>query len=170
MSEINSIANGTYVIGQTSATNFQAGPGISITQPSEGTVRIANDETVLWETDRWEPKYPSSLTLSEDPHHFKEIQVLFGSYGSTDGGNNMLGSISFQPDANRNGVMVLHGVMRGAAGLYYNCIDEWSGINTTAWSWVNGKLNDFGSTGAGANNMWCSPYKIIGKNRISANA
>lgn len=48
MSEINSIANGTYVIGQTSATNFQAGPGISITQPSEGTVRIANDETVLW--------------------------------------------------------------------------------------------------------------------------
>lgn len=49
MSEnIQSISQGTFTIGQTSATNFQAGPGISITQPSEGTVRIANDETVLW--------------------------------------------------------------------------------------------------------------------------
>jgi hypothetical protein len=48
MSEINSIAQGTYTLGQTSATTYQAGPGISITQPSEGTVRISNDETVLW--------------------------------------------------------------------------------------------------------------------------
>jgi len=43
MSEINSIAQGTYTLGQTSATTYQAGPGISITQPSEGTVRISND-------------------------------------------------------------------------------------------------------------------------------
>lgn len=48
MAEINSIANGTYVIGQTSATNFQAGPGIKVDSPSEGVVRIGNDETVLW--------------------------------------------------------------------------------------------------------------------------
>lgn len=49
MSEIQSIANGTYMIGETSSTELQAGPGISITKPSEGTVRISNDETVLWE-------------------------------------------------------------------------------------------------------------------------
>lgn len=49
MSEpIQSIANGTYLIGETSQTEFQAGPGISITQPSEGTVRISNDETILF--------------------------------------------------------------------------------------------------------------------------
>lgn len=49
MSEnIQSISQGTYTIGQTSATNFQAGPGIKIDQPSEGVVRIGNDETVLW--------------------------------------------------------------------------------------------------------------------------
>ena len=48
MNEINSIANGTFTIGQTSATNFVAGPGIKIDEPSEGVVRIANDETVLW--------------------------------------------------------------------------------------------------------------------------
>lgn len=49
MSDIQSIANGTYVIGQTSATNFVAGNGIKIDSPSEGTVRIANDETVLYD-------------------------------------------------------------------------------------------------------------------------
>jgi hypothetical protein len=44
MSEnIQSIANGSFVLGSTSATTYQAGPGISITHPSEGTVRISND-------------------------------------------------------------------------------------------------------------------------------
>jgi len=44
MSEnIQSIANGTFVLGNTSATTYQAGPGIQITQPSEGTVRIGMD-------------------------------------------------------------------------------------------------------------------------------
>jgi hypothetical protein len=169
MSEtIQSISQGTYTIGQTSATNFVAGPGIKIDEPSAGTVRIGNDETVLWETDQWTEKYPTSLTLSEDPQHFQEIQILYGCYGASDGGNDVLNSISFIPNANRNGVIVLNGVMRGAAGLYYNVIDEWSGINTTAWGWVNGKLNDFGTTSVHAdNNKWCSPYKVIGKNRIS---
>jgi hypothetical protein len=45
---MNTIYDGTFVLGNTSATTYQAGPGISITQPSEGTVRISNDETVLW--------------------------------------------------------------------------------------------------------------------------
>ena len=48
MSEIRSIAEGTFVIGDTNGLTFEAGPGISVSQPSEGTVRIANDETVLW--------------------------------------------------------------------------------------------------------------------------
>lgn len=44
MSEnIQSISQGTYTIGQTSAINFEAGPGISITEPTAGTVRIGND-------------------------------------------------------------------------------------------------------------------------------
>jgi hypothetical protein len=45
---MNTIYDGTFVLGSTSATTYQAGPGISITQPSEGVVRISNDETVLW--------------------------------------------------------------------------------------------------------------------------
>ena len=52
MSEnIQSISMGTYTIGQTSATNFVAGPGIKISSPSAGTVRIGNDETVLFDAN-----------------------------------------------------------------------------------------------------------------------
>ena len=75
MSEINSIANGTYVIGQTSATNFKAGPGIKIDEPSEGVVRIANDETVLWSGGNL--SIGSTATLSETVKNFE----LFGIYG-----------------------------------------------------------------------------------------
>ena len=70
---MNTIYDGTYVIGQTSATNFVAGPGISITQPAEGTVRIANDETVLWSgtysTDT------TQLVCSESIANFEKIDV-----------------------------------------------------------------------------------------------
>jgi len=74
MSEINSIANGTFVLGNTSATTYQAGNGISITQPSEGTVRISNDETVLWSG---ELKYGSTnVPLSEAITNFERIRVI----------------------------------------------------------------------------------------------
>ena len=74
MSEINSIANGTFTIGQTSATNFVAGPGIKIDEPSAGTVRIGNDETVLYSIN------PSSattadVTLSESRMNFDHIAI-----------------------------------------------------------------------------------------------
>lgn len=50
MSEnIQSISQGTYTIGQSNNLTFEAGPGIKIDEPSEGVVRIGNDETVLWE-------------------------------------------------------------------------------------------------------------------------
>lgn len=67
MSEIRSISNGSYTIGQTSNLNFEAGQGIKITEPSEGTVRIANDETVLFETNT----DTSTATLSENVSAFR---------------------------------------------------------------------------------------------------
>ena len=72
MSEINSIANGTYTIGQTSATNFVAGPGIVIDSPSAGTVRIGNDETVLWSGNAG----TSAVTLSESFENFESIKIV----------------------------------------------------------------------------------------------
>lgn len=73
MSEnIQSISQGTYTIGQTSATNFQAGPGIKIDSPSEGTVRIGNDETVLWEGSE-----KSGCNFSESCRNFDKLRVKF---------------------------------------------------------------------------------------------
>lgn len=45
---MNTIYDGSFVLGNTNELTFSAGPGIRVDSPSEGTVRIANDETVLW--------------------------------------------------------------------------------------------------------------------------
>ena len=80
MSEnIQSIANGSFVLGQTSATNFIAGQGITIDSPSAGTVRIGTDETVLWSG-----VYSGSISdsnyiiLSERPDNFETIEITNG--------------------------------------------------------------------------------------------
>lgn len=72
MSEINSIANGSFVLGSTSAINFQAGPGITVTEPSAGTVRIGNDETVLWSGSC---AFGESLTVSEAITGFERYKI-----------------------------------------------------------------------------------------------
>lgn len=73
MSEnIQSIANGSFVLGQTSATNFVAGPGVRIDEPSAGTVRIGNDETVLWSGSIGTN---STATLSEPYTNFERIRI-----------------------------------------------------------------------------------------------
>lgn len=72
MSEnIQSISQGTYTIGQTSATNFVAGPGIKIDEPSVGTVRIGNDETVLFENSAG----VATGTLNEAAWNFNKIGI-----------------------------------------------------------------------------------------------
>ena len=82
MSEnIQSISQGTYTIGQTSATNFVAGPGISIDQPSEGVVRIGNDETVLYTSS---DGTNSDVDFSETRNNFEYIRII---YRQNDGHN-----------------------------------------------------------------------------------
>lgn len=76
--QIQSISNGTYMIGETSDLNFEAGPGISITQPSGGTVRIANDETVLYTGT----SQTTSFNLSESPANFKWLRIKFDEMGT----------------------------------------------------------------------------------------
>lgn len=79
MSEnIQSISQGTYTIGQTSATNFVAGPGIKIDEPSAGTVRIGTDETVLWSGNATVTA-TTGITANEPYTNFEKIKV----YGRT---------------------------------------------------------------------------------------
>ena len=69
---MNTIYDGSFVLGQTSATNFVAGPGVRIDEPSAGTVRIGNDETVLWSGSIGTN---STATLSEPYTNFERIRI-----------------------------------------------------------------------------------------------
>jgi hypothetical protein len=81
MSEnIQSIANGTFVLGTTSATNFVGGTGITIDSPSEGTVRISNDETVLWSG----ANAVAACNLSEPLSAFETFKIYIAPEMSTD--------------------------------------------------------------------------------------
>ena len=76
MSEnIQSIANGSFVLGQTSATTFVAGNGIKIDEPSAGTVRIGTDETVLFFAGNDSSGYQSG-NLTESIKNFETIKVV----------------------------------------------------------------------------------------------
>lgn len=78
MSDIQSISNGTYVIGETSGTNFIAGQGIKIDEPSAGTVRIGNDETVLWESpNATGTDLTNVFNLSESMANFNKVKVVY---------------------------------------------------------------------------------------------
>ena len=84
MSEIQSIANGSFVLGNTNELTFSAGPGIKVDQPSEGVVRIGNDETVLWSGSLNGTAGSLSAQLSEPFTNFEEIRLTMGTtYGST---------------------------------------------------------------------------------------
>ena len=75
---IQSIANGSFVLGQTSATNFIAGPGIKIDEPSAGTVIIGNDETVLYEGAG-----QFGLNLSDSIYNYDKIAVSISRVSPT---------------------------------------------------------------------------------------
>ena len=73
---MNTIYDGTFVLGNTSATNFVGGPGITVDSPSEGTVRISNDETVLYETNTVTNNTAGQVfQLSESVLHFERIRL-----------------------------------------------------------------------------------------------
>ena len=111
MSEnIQSISQGTYTIGQTSATNFVAGPGIKIDEPSAGTVRIGNDETVLYSGYLNMPG--NSLVLSEPASAFEHTIIY---YTNNDG---FQSSVDFIPKTD-----VIYGPC-------INVISQWSNGNT----------------------------------------
>jgi len=75
---MNTIYDGTFVLGNTSATTYQAGNGISITQPSEGTVRISNDETVLWSGYT---TTTGAIQLNESVRNFETVEC-YGDAGN----------------------------------------------------------------------------------------
>lgn len=71
---MNTIYDNTFVLGNTNELTFSAGQGIKIDQPSEGVVRIGNDETILWSG----AANAGEFTLNETYKNFKKIGITHG--------------------------------------------------------------------------------------------
>ena len=178
MSEnIQSISQGTFTIGQTSAMKFVAGPGIKIDEPSAGTVRIGNDETVLYSNLTGRPISPGqSFDLSESPLNFEYIEVYLN--GSSPSGSKDIANgyekIPYIQMKTSNG-LEFHkefvGNVPGAMDTVHDMGCGYSGTSGTIWTkWygyaynVSSKKTDFN------NNRHLNVWQVIGINRISGNA
>ena len=159
MSEnIQSIANGSFVLGQTSATTYQAGPGISITQPSEGTVRISNDETVLYDSSaKW-----TGITFSEPASNFEIIRV----YLNTERSHIFEWPASAFTNNQWPGDMygVGWGVTPSMTVFEFSAND--TGFNVNA-GWHTESTASVNWTVLNVSSTWVRPFKVIGINRIS---
>jgi hypothetical protein len=180
MSEINSIAQGTYTLGQTSATTYQAGPGISITQPSEGTVRISNDETVLWSAA--DGATSGDMILSESWKNFEKISV---THACTYGGNRPIAPDTvidtYALTKKGGGIIVCSDQttteVTGQSGnnkIFYETQVTFSAINDTTLrfypayvKFINYPKNDGTVTGRYGMENSRVYYNIVGINRIS---
>ena len=169
MSEnIQSISQGTFTIGQTSATNFIAGHGIKIDEPSAGTVRIGNDETVLWSASDIANR-TSACTVSESLKNFEHVDIWLahGTYGPCR-------SVSI--DFNVMGTTGYFNVLRPRGEGNLNAAFMFISATDTTLTCSKSKCVSFGSYNTTANSITCSVndpedrnclYKVVGVNRIS---
>ena len=160
MSEnIQSISQGTFTIGQTSATNFVAGPGIKIDEPSAGTVRIGNDETVLFDNESG-TNGNTNITLTESISNFKYVQIDYSVWDDeketqilpVQSSQYQLNTVWY--DNNRN---------------FYHFCDVLT-ISGTTYTLIKAAFHNFNSTDVsvdGDAKTFFKTYKVIGINRIS---
>ena len=169
MSEnIQSISQGTYTIGQTSATNFVAGPGIKIDEPSAGTVRIGNDETVLWSGNYTGTK-TKQFDLTESYQNFAELEIWWANQpGSTNRG---VVITRYPNDSYQLSWQGINACSDYDSHLSYKICFLSANSNTqlTAYNYRQASIN----TTAAGNFVWgkdkeyyeCYPVKIVGINR-----
>lgn len=155
---MNTIYNGSFVLGQTSATNFVAGPGIKIDEPSAGTVRIGNDETVLYEDTNY-TYGRTSVSLSESYKNFERIRIITSK-----------GDVLEFTSTNKGGYNHQSLFHFGNAFLI---VCHWDFTNDTTYEGSSGNMIDlsnmtsFTINSSAQYGRWTQPVKIIGINRIS---
>ena len=154
---MNTIYDNTFVLGQTSATNFVAGPGIVIDEPSAGTVRIGTDETVLWSGSPTASNV--SINLSEPISGFERFAVEWRSYARFYR-DELFG------DSNKP-VIALGAVFVNTDGNYEKSLTTWTTDNGTTYSWKATIHGSFTGNQTSNFNQYVVPLKIIGINRIS---
>ena len=72
------IYNGSFVLGNTSATTLSAGPGIKIDDSTPGVIKVSNDETVLWSGSL--TASGDTINLTEKLNNFEHFIVEWKSY------------------------------------------------------------------------------------------
>ena len=66
------IFDGTFVLGDVSATTLSAGEGIKITTDEPGVIKVSNDETVLWSGNAISAN--DTINLNESFDNFERIR------------------------------------------------------------------------------------------------
>ena len=165
MSEnIQSISQGTFTIGSTSATNFVAGPGIKIDEPSAGTVRIGNDETVLFSGTRFTTGYRdlNASFLNFERLRFKictedQDNWCYFDYPSVNTAQYFNASMSQIWPGTTTATWIKNSLWRPTSETRISGVGQSLQRITTA-----GITNNITTTGG-----WLGIYEIIGINRIS---
>ena len=160
MSEnIQSISQGTFTIGSTSATNFVAGPGIKIDEPSAGTVRIGNDETVLYSGT----SNTSPITASEQLSSFEKVEIVWEHNYNNTVVNHF--NYTYQMPSNE---LFAYGGRTGGNGFTWFLAAWTIGNDGKTLTRTQSKYIPITtSVGTPTDNTNLFPIKIIGINRIS---
>lgn len=167
---MNTIYDGSFVLGQTSATNFIAGNGITIDSPSAGTVRIGNDETVLWSGTA---SKNDMMQLSEPFSGFHYLEI-YGSIVQDNGTRNMLPTCKVCVD----GVTLPASFNIAGWGWWGNISNYKIGMNIGTYVSSYSSIQHAGGVFQGywdskwqaAENNNLKINRIVGINRISGNA
>ena len=166
---MNTIYDGTFVIGDTTTTTFEAGPGISITEPSAGTLKIGSDETVLWSGT---PQNSGTVQLSESIGNFDRVLFYFTKLNDSGVGSNV-----DTVDVVKTSYNFMHSIGTSNCWIQLARIDY--NDTTHRISFGAGKNINFGAYTA---TSWSNPsvftgvgdsfylFKVVGMNRIGGNA
>jgi hypothetical protein len=166
------IYNGTFVLGDTSATTLSAGEGIKLDISVPGVIGISNDETVLWSGNGVGVSTKTQdFILNESYKNFEQLQIWWGNQP----GGGLRGTVitNYPVDDTTNAWQGINACSDYPNHISYKMcfLSAVSDTEFTAYSYRQAAVN----TNTTANFVWgtpkqyyeCYPLKIIGINRIS---
>ena len=159
------IFDGTFVLGNVSATTLSAGEGIKITTDEPGVIKVSNDETVLWSGTNYSISdgtkvLSGSVELSEPASAFEKISIWTSGACSNE-------IIECVPRLNCNLFQKEYHEIKAnkIVVAYYGRLNDWTHFS------AHGSYETYSADGSvlynGTNGWWgySQPYKICGINR-----
>ena len=157
----NNIYNGTFVLGNTSATTLSAGEGIKIDTSVPGIIGISNDETVLW-SGYVKMENDATITASEPLSGFEKIDFYMEGYAD----NLRVPQVLTFSGSNREFNLSPLGYMGNAIRLNHIRLNFNNLVGTFSQT-LQYLLNENGTLTTGNDRPYIN--KIVGINRIGGN-